>query len=59
MRDLVRKYPTFGFEEAQQLLARAPDNAVKPEQFAQVLIPLRIRRDKERNDRIHVIVAQL
>jgi hypothetical protein len=59
MRDFVEEYPTFGFEEAQQLLARAPKNAVKPEQFAQALIPIRIRRDKERNDRIQTIVEQL
>ena len=34
-------------------------HAVKPEQFAQALIPIRIRRDKERNDTIQKIVSQL
>jgi hypothetical protein len=32
---------------------------VKPEQFAQALIPIRIRRDKERNESVKNIVAQL
>jgi hypothetical protein len=59
MKEFVEQYPTFGFEEAQQLLARAPKNAVKAEQFAQALIPIRIRRDKERNDRIQAIVMRL
>jgi hypothetical protein len=36
-----------------------PKNAVKPEQFAQALIPIRIRRDKERNESVKNIVAQL
>lgn len=59
MREFVTEYPTFGFEEAQKLLARAPKNATKAEQFAQALVPIRIRRDKERNDRIQNIVHQL
>ena len=49
----VQEYPSFAFEEAQHLLERTPKNAVKPEQFAQALIPIRIRRDKERNETIH------
>src|SRR5690606_27162730 len=44
---------------AHELLAKTPKNAVKPEQFAQALIPIRIRRDKERNDTIQRIVSQL
>ena len=59
MKDFVTQYPSFGFEEPEELLARTPKNAVKPEQFAQALIPIRIRRDKERNDNVKHIVAQL
>jgi hypothetical protein len=59
MQDFVLEYPSFAFEEAGDLLARTPKNAVKPEQFAQALIPIRIRRDKERNDTIQKIVSQL
>lgn len=59
MKDFVDEYPTFGFEEAEALLERTPKNAIKPEQFAQALIPIRIRRDKERNDTIQRIVAEL
>jgi hypothetical protein len=59
MKDFVSQYPSFGFEEPEQLLARTPKNAVKPEQFAQALIPIRIRRDKDRNDNVKNIVAQL
>ena len=59
MKDFVTEYPSFGFEEPEKLLARTPKNAVKPEQFAQALIPIRIRRDKERNDNVKHIVAQL
>jgi hypothetical protein len=59
MKDFVNEYPTFGFEDPTALLARAPKNAVKAEQFAQALIPYRIRRDKERNERIQEIVQQL
>ncbi|MGE0254042.1 MAG: ATP-binding protein [Alphaproteobacteria bacterium] len=59
MQAFVEEYPTFGFEDPQQLLARAPKNAVKAEQFAQALIPIRIRRDNERNSRIQTIVQQL
>src|SRR5262249_7943712 len=59
MQEFVEEYPSFGFEDAQVLLARTPKNAVKAEQFAQALIPIRIRRDKERNETIQEIVAQL
>lgn len=59
MQEFVQEYPSFAFEEAHDLLARTPKNAVKPEQFAQALIPIRIRRDKERNDTIQKIVFQL
>jgi hypothetical protein len=59
MQEFVHEYPSFAFEEAQQLLDRTPRNAVKAEQFAQALIPIRIRRDKERNETIQQIVAQL
>lgn len=59
MQEFMQEYPSFAFEEAPELLARTPKNAVKPEQFAQALIPIRIRRDKERNDTIQKIVSQL
>lgn len=59
MKDFVADYPSFGFEEAQSLLQRTPRNAVKAEQFAQALIPIRIRRDKERAERVQSIIAQL
>lgn len=59
MQQFVEQYPSFGFEELPQLLDRTPRNAVKAEQFATALIPIRIRRDKERNDTIQRIVAQL
>lgn len=59
LRDFVKDYPSFGFEEAEQLLERTPKNAVEPEQFAKALITIRIRRDKERNETIQKIVAKL
>jgi len=59
LRDFVNDYPSFGFEDAERLLERTPKNAVKAEEFARALIPYRIRRDKERNDTIQQIVAQL
>lgn len=59
MQEFMQEYPSFAFEEARDLLAKTPKNAVKPEQFAQALIPIRIRRDKERNDTIQKIVSQL
>lgn len=59
MQAFVQEYPSFAFEDVQQLLERTPKNAIKAEQFAQALIPIRIRRDKERNETIQHIVAQL
>jgi hypothetical protein len=59
LRAFVNDYPSFGFEEAEQLLERTPKNAVKPEEFARALIPFRIRRDNERNATIQQIVARL
>jgi hypothetical protein len=59
LRQFVDDYPSFGFEEAEQLLARTPKNAVKSEEFARALIPIRIRRDQERNRTIRGIVATL
>lgn len=59
MKEFVDEYPTFGFEEAEALLQRTPKNAIKAEQFAQALIPIRIRRDKERNDTIKHVVGEL
>lgn len=59
MREFVHEYPSFGFEEAEALLSRTPKNAVKAEQFAQALIPIRIRRDKDRNTTIQSIVAKI
>jgi hypothetical protein len=59
LRDFVNDYPSFGFEEAEALLERTPKNAIKPEEFARALIPFRIRWDKERNETIQQIVAQL
>jgi len=59
MQDFIRKYPSYGFEDTKELLNRVPRNAVKPEQFAQALVPIRIRRDEERNKNIQEIVRQL
>lgn len=59
MQDFIREYPSFAFEEAEELLNRTPKNAVKAEQFAQALIPIRIRRDNDRNTTIQRIVAQI
>lgn len=59
LREFLSDYPSFGFEDAEQLLDRTPKNATKAEQFAQALIPIRIRRDKDRNQRIQQIVSQL
>ena len=59
LRNFLNDYPSFGFEDAERLLDRTPKNATKAEQFAQALIPIRIRRDKERNQKIQQIVAQL
>ena len=59
MREFVDEYPSFAFEGAKELLSRTPKNAVKAEEFARALIPIRIRRDQERNKTIKEIVATL
>ena len=59
MRDFVDEYPSFAFEGAEELLSRTPKNAIKAEEFARALIPIRIRRDQERNKTIKEIVATL
>jgi hypothetical protein len=59
MREFVEEYPSFAFDEAEGLLSRTPKNAVKAEEFARALIPIRIRRDQERNKTIKEIVATL
>ena len=41
------------------MLKSSPKNATKPEQFAQALIPFKIRRDIERKSRIDGILAAL
>jgi hypothetical protein len=57
MREFVDEYPSFAFEGAEELLSRTPMNAIKAEEFARALIPIRIRRDQERNKTIKKIVA--
>ncbi|MEO9824382.1 MAG: ATP-binding protein [Paracoccaceae bacterium] len=59
MLAFVEEYPSFGFASVDDLLDKAPKNATKPEQFAQALIPTRIRRDKDRTSRVQTIVAKL
>ena len=59
MTAFVDEYPSFGFASVEDLLDKAPKNAMKPEQFAQALIPTRIRRDKERKSRVQSIVSRL
>lgn len=59
MESFVSEYPSFHFEDAQNLLNRTPKNAVKAEQFAQALIPIRIRRDTERKNQVQKVIAQL
>ena len=59
MHHFVEEYPSFGFESAEELLARTPKNAVKAEEFARALIPIRIRRDLARNTTIKTIVEAL
>lgn len=59
MREFVDQYPSFAFEGAEELLSRTPKNAVRAEEFARALIPIRIRRDQERNEAIKEIVATL
>jgi hypothetical protein len=59
MKDFLAEYPSFGFDAPEELLVRTPKNAIKAEQFAQALIPIRIRRDKERSDRVRDVVRQI
>lgn len=59
MTDFLAEYPSFGFSEVDELLAKTPKNATKAEQFAQALIPTRIRRDVERKKRVQEIVAEI
>lgn len=59
MRDFVDEYLSFAFEGAEELLSRTPKNAIKAEEFARALIPIRIRRDQEMNKTIKEIVATL
>lgn len=59
MNEFLANYPSFGFAAPQDLLSSAPKNATKPEQFAQALIPLRIRRDQDRNRRVQEIVSAI
>lgn len=59
MSDFIAEYPSFGFADIDALLAKTPKNATKAEQFAQALIPVRIRRDTERKKRVQRIVAEI
>lgn len=59
MHEFLQNYPSFGFASAEELLEKTPKNAVKAEQFAQALIPTRIRRDAERDRRVQEVVNKL
>ena len=59
MKEFLNEYPSFQFENAEQLIKRTPKNAVKAEQFAQALIPTRIRRDQERNKTVQGLISTL
>lgn len=59
MSEFLSEYPSFGFSDIDDLLSKTPKNATKAEQFAQALIPLRIRRDVERKKRVQAIVAEI
>lgn len=59
MTEFLAAYPSFHYAEPADLLKAAPKNATKPEQFAQALIPTRIRRDLERNARVQRIVSAI
>lgn len=59
MEDFLADYPSFHWADAGDLLQAAPKSAVKAEQFAQALIPTRIRRDQERNQRVQAIVSAI
>jgi hypothetical protein len=55
----LHEYPSFKFEAAEALLLRVPRNAIKFEQFAQALIPTRIRRDDDRRKAIQSIISTI
>lgn len=59
MNDFLADYPSFHFEDAIDLLKKTPKNAVKPEQFAQALVPTRIRRDNRRKELINDVLKAL
>ena len=59
MRGFLDEYPSFRFDTPEELLVKTPKNAVKAEQFAQALIPTRIRRDIERRKEVQKIVSTL
>lgn len=59
LNEFLAEYPSFGFATPEDLLKTAPKNATKPEQFAQALIPTRIRRDEDRNRRVQEIVTAM
>jgi hypothetical protein len=59
LNEFLSEYPSFGFATPEDLLNTAPKNATKPEQFAQALIPTRIRRDQDRNRRVQEIVTAM
>ncbi len=59
MKGFLNEYPSFGFLAPDDLLKRTPKNATKGEQFAQALIPTRIRRDVERKKIVQEIVDSL
>ena len=59
MRGFIAEYPSFGFAAVEELLQRTPKNATKGEQFAQALIPTRIRRDADRKRTLERIVTEL
>lgn len=55
----LHEYPSFKFEAPEALLRRMPRNATKSEQFAQALVPTRIRRDNDRRETIQSIISTL
>lgn len=59
MGEFLSEYPSFHWADPSDLLKGAPKSAVKAEQFAQALIPTRIRRDQERNRRVQKIVSAM
>lgn len=59
LENFLDEYPSFGFASSKQLLSKIPNNAIKEEEFAKALVPLRIRRDSERKKSIQEIVDLL